>query len=152
MKTKGIGNSFSLLSKVDFLGYKPELLYNKELGHSSNYGGAVTILAAMLYLLTAIFTLWRILQKESPETNVNRLYIKDPTGFTINKDTLPFAFGIQDVNGVHCINSSIYTIDATYKRSTNTMVNGTVEILGLSYQRPKEPLCSSSVVIRWVLI
>jgi len=56
---------------------------------------------------------------------VDRLFVKDPEGFVLNKDTLPFAFGIQDPNTAeHFIDESIYTVVAKHIKSYNDVVNG----------------------------
>jgi hypothetical protein len=71
---------------------------------------------------------WRYFERSSPETNVNKLYVKDPVGFNATKDSFPFAFGLQDDRGAHFIDDSYYKPQATYLRITKSSVNGELKI------------------------
>ena len=120
-------NKKGVLKKIDVFGYVPEILYNGESGFSSNYGGVVTLIVVFAYCLTMSFGLWRYFQRDSPETNVNRVYISDPVGFNVTIDSLPIAFGQQDVDGLHFIDPTVYTVTATYNRFVKYTKNGKIE-------------------------
>ena len=115
----------SLLRKIDIFGYSPELNYFGHTTSTSTFGGLATIMVGLCYASIFAFTIWRYFERSSPETNVDRLFVKDPEGFVLNKDTLPFAFGIQDPNTAeHFIDESIYTVVAKHIKSYNDVVNG----------------------------
>jgi len=115
----------SVLRKIDIFGYSPKLNYFGNTTATSTFGGLATIMVGLCYASIFAFTIWRYFERSSPETNVDTLFVKDPEGFVLNKDTLPFAFGIQDPNTAeHFIDESIYTVVAKYRNSYKHVVNG----------------------------
>ena len=116
----------SWLRKADLYGQAPTFLYNGDLACKSRFGGLISILVIVAYALCVVFTIWRYFEKSSSETNINTVFVHDPAGFTITKDTFPFAFGLQDSTATHFIDSQIYTVEATYKYFKRKTVNGTI--------------------------
>lgn len=116
----------NLLKKADLFGQTPQLLYRGEHSCKSRYGGIITLIVIIAYLLSLVFTIWRYFEKSSPETNVNSVFLHDPVGFEITKDSFPFAFGIQDSTGTHFIDPQIYTVKAFYKNYKKSTINDTV--------------------------
>ena len=119
----------SLLRNLDLFGYTPSLLYGGEGTFTSKYGGALTIGISALYALIATFTIWRYFQRDSPSTNINKLYVKDPVGFNLTQETLPIAFGLQDPSTYsQYIDPSIYTVEANYVRYKKRTIDGKVTV------------------------
>jgi hypothetical protein len=79
-----------------------------------------------IYIFVAGFTLWKYFQRESPATNINRLFYKDPEGFNLTKDSLPFAFGLQDSSNyyVNYVDPTIYRATAEYVIIEKNVVDG----------------------------
>ena len=112
------------LRSLDLFGCKPELEYGGESTCKSPCGGLVTLLVMMSYLFITLLTTWRYFQREAPATNINKEYVGDPKGMQLTNDSLPIAFGLQDVTTKHFIDPTIYNLTVTYRRTIKEMVGG----------------------------
>jgi hypothetical protein len=72
-----------------------------------------------VFLLVLQFT-----TRHSSETNINTLFRRNPVGFNLTKETLPFAFGLQFRNASHFIDESVYTAHVNYVTIRKFMLNG----------------------------
>ena len=126
-----------IMRKLDLFGYQPSMLYDKQDSFKTRYGGVVTTFVAMCYALIAVFSIWRYLDRSSPQTNINKIYVKDPVGFNLTKEILPIAFGLQDpATFFHYIDPEIYTLTATYSRFTKNMVEGMLVVSNTTIKIP----------------
>ena len=117
----------SFLKRVDIYGAKPDILFKGEKLSTSGLGGLVTIFAYSSYLFCVGFIVWRYFQRDSSETNVNRIFVKDPEGFSLTKQTFPFAFGVQNVANQHFIDPAVYKAEAVYKVYRRKVVDGVLD-------------------------
>jgi hypothetical protein len=114
----------SFLKLMDRYGARPDFLYKGDSQFKSSYGGCISMLAVVCYSLCISLNVWRYYERSSPETNINKLFVKDPKGFIASRSTLPIAFGMQGADAVHFIDPSYYKPRVMYRRQTKTMVNG----------------------------
>lgn len=108
-------------------GTAPSLGYNSSPTFKNSYGGLLTVFCSVCYMLSTSLIIWRYFERSSPETNINRIFVKNPKGFNITQQTLPFAFGVQNSRGTHYIDPSIYTVNVSYHRRTTQTVNGAAQ-------------------------
>jgi hypothetical protein len=106
----------SLLRKIDIFGYSPELNY---FGHTTvniNFWRIGHHMVALCYASIFVFTIWRYFERSSPETNVDRLFVKDPEGFVLNKDTSHSHSAYRILIRQSTLSmSQIYTVEAKYQ-------------------------------------
>ena len=124
-ENRGKGRSInSLLQSIDLYGSMPDFLYRGQTQFKSSYGGCVSLLAVVMYSLCISLNVWRYYERSSPETNINKLFVKDPRGFNASRSTLPFAFGMQGPDAVHFVDPTYFKPRVMYRRQTKSMVNG----------------------------
>lgn len=114
----------SIFKSLDFFGYTPELLYDRQKVYKTTYGGLITIFIGLSYILAVAFTVWRFFDRNSPETNANKLYTPDPVGFNLNHSTFSFAFGLEGPDWAHYVDPSIYTIKFEYMWAVRSLKDG----------------------------
>src|SRR3990167_5421688 len=115
-KSRGMRQSEGFLKKIDLFASTPEILYRGSTSCGSNFGGLVTLIWGTLYLLVTFFVTWRYIDRGQPQSNSSNFYMKDPEGFRLDNDTLPFALGLQNSSGLHFIDPRIYNITATHHK------------------------------------
>ncbi len=112
------------LQRIDRYGAKPRLLYNGEESYKTRLGGLITILEITSKIVCVGFLILQFTTRQSSETNINTLFKKNPSGFNLTKETLPFAFGLQFRNTTHFIDESVYTAHVNYVTMRKVMQNG----------------------------
>src|SRR3990167_2393415 len=115
-KSRGMRQSEGFLKKIDLFASTPEILYRGSTSCGSNFGGLVSLIWGTLYLLVTFFVTWRYIDRGQPQSNSSNFYMKDPEGFRLDNDTLPFALGLQNSSGLHFIDPRIYNITATHHK------------------------------------
>jgi hypothetical protein len=113
-----------LITTCDFYGAKPELTYRGKKSLTSGFGGFISFIVFVSGTICSAFIAWRYYQRASSETNVDKVHVPNPVGFTLTKENLPFAFGMQRSTGEHFIDDSVYTTDVKYVRVQKKVVNG----------------------------
>ena len=113
-----------VVASLDGYGQAPKFLYNVQSVCKTAWGGYITILLICYQAFCLGFIIYRYFERGSSETNINRQYKPDPKGFTLTKDTMPFAFGIEDSNSKYYIDFSIYTVRAVYGLKKTIITNG----------------------------
>ncbi len=116
------------ISSVDFYGARPELTYKGKKYLSSGFGSLLTFLVFSLSTLCTVYISWIYLKRVSSETNVDKIHLRDPVGFNLTKDNLPFVFGMQDITGAQFIDDSIYTTEVKYVRIHKKVINGELTV------------------------
>jgi hypothetical protein len=114
----------NLISTCDFYGAKPELTYKGKKSLSSGFGGFVSFVVFISGAVCSTFIAWRYYQRASSETNVDKVHVPNPVGFTLTKENLPFAFGMQRSTGEHFIDDTVYTTELKYVRVQKNIING----------------------------
>jgi len=84
--------------------------------------------AMVCYSLCIALNIWRYFERSSPETNVNKMFVKDPVGFNATKKTMPMAFGLKTAQAVHFIDPTIYQATATHITRITQTVDGKVTV------------------------
>ena len=113
--------SDGLLRLADRHGASPAILFQGNPKSSSKYGGVVTVLEFLLKAAGLMFILYNFFKRYSPETNINRLYVRDPEGFYLDNSSLPFTFGLQNRSRSHFIDEQVYVPVATYVQYTRNL-------------------------------
>ncbi len=114
----------NLIATCDFYGAKPELAYKGKKALNSGFGGFVSFVVFVSGAVCSSFIAWRYFQRASSETNVDKVHVPNPVGFTLTKENLPFAFGMQRSTGEHFIDDTVYTTDVKYVRVQKKVVDG----------------------------
>ncbi len=112
------------LTYFDFYGARPEFTYKGNKTLTTTFGGFVSFLVFSTSAICSLFIAYRYFQKSSSETSIDRVYVKDPVGMSVAKESLPFAFGIQTGSGFHFIDESVYYPELKYVRISKSMVGG----------------------------
>ena len=118
----------NFISSVDFYGARPELTYKGKKFLSSGFGSVITFFVFSLSTLCSVYISWIYFKRVSSETNVDKIHLRDPVGFNLTKENLPFVFGMQDVTGAHFIDDSIYTTEVKYVRIHKKVINGELTV------------------------
>lgn len=124
------------LKKIDRYGAKPRILYDGRESFKTRFGGLITLLEILTKVICVGFLILQFTIRESSETNINTLFRKDPTGFHITKETLPFAFGLQFKNASHFIDESVYKATVNHVTIRKVMSHG--ELLTEKTKTPLE--------------
>jgi hypothetical protein len=75
-----------------------------------------------------VYISWIYFRRVSSETNVDKIHLRDPVGFNLTKENLPFVFGMQDVTGAQFIDDSIYTTEVKYVRIHKKVINNELTV------------------------
>lgn len=112
------------LQKIDRYGAKPRILYDGRESFKTRFGGLITLVEVLSKVVCVGFLILQFTIRESSETNINTLFKKDPTGFHLTKETLPFAFGLQFRNASHFIDESVYKATVNHVTMRKVMSHG----------------------------
>ena len=93
MSTNKIG---SLLKFCDLYGQKPCLLYDEEATLKTPAGAFSTILGILCSAACTVLVGYMYLNKSWNAVNVDTVYQKDPVGFKLDANTLPFGIALSD--------------------------------------------------------
>ena len=115
-----------VITSCDAYGQTPSFLYNGRSSCKTVWGGWITLFIVWLQLMCSVYTVFRYFDRRSPETNVDRVYIEDPEGFVVSKDSLSFGFGLEDSSGKYFIDESLYMIEASYVYTKKSTIDGKV--------------------------
>ena len=113
-----------IIASLDRYGQTPQFLYNGLSACKTAWGGYITLLVICYQAFCLGFIIYRYFERGSSETNINRQFIPDPKGFTLTKQTMPFAFGIEDSSAKLYIDFSIFTVKALYIFKETRFTNG----------------------------
>ena len=97
-----------LLKKIDVFGVLNQLTINNSSKYKSDLGGIFTIIMFSLGLTLFFYFGKEMYYLQNPSSSRSEVYEKDPEPMIFTKETSFFMFGIENINGTHFMDSSIY--------------------------------------------
>jgi hypothetical protein len=100
------------IKALDIFGQGIFLLINKQQTAKTLIGGILTIVLFLGMLATFIFMSLDIIQKEKPNVNVEKRILKSRPNITLDKESYPISFVVQDGYGVNIEDPKYYKLHA----------------------------------------
>ena len=100
----------NVFKAIDQFGIRTELKIDKKRKFNTAFGGFLTIIFISLFIVLFISSGSEMMNHENPNSTFTKIYTSNPEPMNFSKNGYFFVFGLQDTQGIHYYDDSIYKV------------------------------------------